>query len=66
VINGALGDFDAEMDAVAVQWNTMGLSVANAAKPKLVGVLAKKLQSDGVYAGEAMVLGSTNVVVDIS
>jgi hypothetical protein len=25
---------------------------------KLVGLLAKKLQSDGIYVGEAMVLGS--------
>ena len=58
VINGGLGYFDAKLDAVAVQWNTMGLSVANAAKHKLVGLLAKKLQSDGVYVGEAMVLGS--------
>ena len=58
VINGGLGYFDAKMDAAAVQWNTMGLSVGNAAKHKLVGVLAKKLQSDGIYVGEAMVLGS--------
>ena len=58
VINGGLGYFDAKLDAAAVQWNTMGLSVANAAKHKLVGVLAKKLQSDGIYVGEAMVLGS--------
>jgi NADP-dependent 3-hydroxy acid dehydrogenase YdfG len=58
VINGGLGYFDAKLDAAAVQWNTMGLSVANAAKHKLVGVLAKKLQSDGIYVGEAMVLGA--------
>lgn len=58
VINGGLGYFDAKADAAAVQWNTMGLSVANAAKHKLVGVLAKKLQGDGIYVGEAMVLGA--------
>lgn len=58
VINGGLGYFDAKADAAAVQWNTMGLSVANAAKHKLVGVLAKKLQSDGIYVGEVMVLGT--------
>jgi NADP-dependent 3-hydroxy acid dehydrogenase YdfG len=58
VINGGLGYFDPKADAAAVQWNTMGLAVANAAKHKLVGVLAKKLQSDGIYVGEAMVLGA--------
>ena len=34
VINGGLGYFDAKLDAAAVQWNTMGLSVANAAATK--------------------------------
>ena len=58
VINGGLGYFDPKADAAAVQWNAMGLSVANAAKHKLVGVLAKKLESDGIYVGEAMVLGA--------
>lgn len=58
VINGGLGYFDAKADAAAVQWNAMGLSIANAAKHKLVGLLAKKLQSDGIYVGEAMVLGT--------
>ena len=58
MINGGLGYFDPKADAAAVQWNTMGLAVANAAKHKLVGVLAKKLQSDGIYVGEAMVLGA--------
>jgi len=64
VINGGLGYFDAKMDAAAVQWNTMGLSVANAAKHKLVGLLAKKLQSDGIYVGEAMVLGTVKAASD--
>ena len=58
VINGGLGYFDAKVDAGAVQWNAMGLAVANAAKHKLVGLLSEKLKSDGVYVGEAMVMGS--------
>jgi len=58
VINGGFGYFDPQVDAAAVQWNAMGLSVANAAKHKLCGLLAKKLQGDGVYVGEAMVLGT--------
>jgi hypothetical protein len=66
VINGGLGYFDAKMDAAAVQWNTMGLSVANAAKHKLVGVLAKKLQSDGIYVGEGMVLGTVKAATSDS
>lgn len=58
VTNGGLGLFDPKIDAVAVQWNAMGLAVANAAKHKVVGLLANKLQGDGVYVGEVMVLGS--------
>ena len=36
----------------------MGLSVVNAAKNKLVGLLSQKLAPDNIYVGEAMVLGS--------
>ena len=66
VINGGLGYFDAKADAAAVQWNAMGLSVANAAKHKLVGLLAKKLQSDGIYVGEVMVLGAVKAAASDS
>ncbi len=58
VTNGGLGFFDPKVDAMAVQWNAMGLAVANAAKHKVVGLLSEKLKSDGVYVGEVMVLGS--------
>jgi short-subunit dehydrogenase len=58
VTNGGLGYFDPKQDAMGVQWNAMGLSVANAAKHKLVGLLAAKLAPDKVYVGEVMVLGS--------
>jgi len=58
VINGGLGYFDLEEDLAAVRWNSMGLSVSNAAKHKLVGVLSQKLKGDGVYVGEAMVMGA--------
>ena len=34
VTNGGLGFFDPQVDAMAVQWNAMGLAVANAAKPR--------------------------------
>lgn len=58
VTNGGLGLFDPKIDAMAVQWNAMGLAVANAAKHKLVGLLSEKLKSDGVYVGEVIVLGT--------
>jgi hypothetical protein len=35
----------------------MGLALANAAKHKLVGLLAQRLKGDGVYVGEVMVAG---------
>ncbi len=58
VTNGGLGFFDPKIDAVGVEWNAMGLSVANSAKHKLVGLLAHKLKSQGVYVGEVVVTGT--------
>ena len=58
VVNGGLGYFDPAVDEMAVSWGSMGLALANAAKHKLVGLLSKKLKGDGVYVGEAMVLGT--------
>jgi short-subunit dehydrogenase len=58
VTNGGLGFFDPKVDAMAVQFGAMGLAIANAAKHKLVGLLAEKLRADGVYVGEVMVLGA--------
>ena len=46
------------MDAILVQYGMMGLGVANAAKHKLVGLLAKRLEADGIYVGEVMISGS--------
>lgn len=56
VTNGGLGYFDAKIDAMAAQWGSMGLALANAAKHKLVGLLAEKLRGQ-VYVGEVVVLG---------
>lgn len=58
VTNGGLGLPVQQADAAGVQWNAMGLSVANAAKHKLVRLLAEKLKPDGVYVGEVMVLAA--------
>lgn len=58
VTNGGLGLFDPKIDAMAVQWGAMGLAVANAAKHKVVGLLAEKLKSERVYVGEVLVMGT--------
>ncbi len=63
VTNGGLGYFDPKIDAMAVAWGAMGLGVANAAKHKLVGLLAEKLKADGVYVGEVMVLAAVKGTV---
>ncbi len=58
VTNGAAGLIDPAVDANMVQYGLMGLGVTNAAKHKLVGLLAKKLEADGIYVCEMMIAGS--------
>jgi NADP-dependent 3-hydroxy acid dehydrogenase YdfG len=58
VTNGGLGLNDPKVDAMAVAYGAMGLAVANAAKHKLVGLLARKLEPLRVYVGEVMVLAA--------
>ena len=58
VTNGGLALLDATVDAMAVQYNAMGLAIANAAKHKLVRLLALTLKPDNVYVGEVMVQGT--------
>jgi len=58
VTNGAFGQNGPQMDAMAVGMKTMGVALANAAKYKLVGLLAQQLKPDGVYVGEVMVAGA--------
>lgn len=57
VTNGGFGRIDAGVDAMGVQYNAMGLSVANAAKDKLVGLLSKRLEGDGIFVGQVNVMG---------
>lgn len=57
VTNGGFGLFDPQVDAMAVQSNTMGLAIANSAKHKLVGLLMDKLRGDEITVGEVVVLG---------
>ncbi len=58
VTNGAFGEISPQMDEYAVQSGAAGLALANAAKYKLVGLLAQRLKGDGVYVGEVMVAGT--------
>jgi NAD(P)-dependent dehydrogenase (short-subunit alcohol dehydrogenase family) len=78
VANGGVGHTDEMHDALAVSGNEMGLALANAAKHRLVALLAKKFEPDGVYVGEVTVNGpvkgtaiekagwgaATNVLID--
>jgi len=58
VTNGGLGYLDPQMDQIGVQFGAMGLSVVNAAKRKLVALLATKLRTDGIYVAEVVVTGT--------
>ncbi len=58
ITNGAFGELDPQIDQYAVASNNMGLSLANAAKHKLVGLLAAKLKDDGIHVAEVMIAGS--------
>lgn len=58
ITNGAFGETTPQMDEYAVSLKSMGVALANAAKYKLVGLLAQRLKGDGVYVGEVMVAGT--------
>ncbi|HYQ16013.1 MAG TPA: SDR family NAD(P)-dependent oxidoreductase [Polyangiaceae bacterium] len=58
VTNGGLLFNEPSIDDNAVKWNAMGLAVANAAKHKVVGLLAQKLKGEGVFIGEVIVTGA--------
>jgi NADP-dependent 3-hydroxy acid dehydrogenase YdfG len=57
VTNGAFGDLTPQMDGYAVSLKSAGVALANAAKMKLVGMLAQQLKIDDVYVGEVTVAG---------
>jgi NAD(P)-dependent dehydrogenase (short-subunit alcohol dehydrogenase family) len=57
VTNGAFGELTPQIDAYAVATRSMGVALANAAKHKLVGLLAERLWDDGVFVGEVMIAG---------
>ncbi len=57
ITGGGFAFYDASVDAMIVQWGTMGISIAKAAQHKLAGILAARLAPEGVYVGEVIVLG---------
>ncbi len=58
VTNGGFGLPVDQVDEMGVNYAAMGLSIANAAKHKLVRLLGVKLAPDGVFVGEVMVTGT--------
>ena len=64
ITNGSLGEISPEIDEIAAGskapggMKLMGVALANAAKDKLVGLLAKRLKSDGIYVGQVMIAGT--------
>jgi NAD(P)-dependent dehydrogenase (short-subunit alcohol dehydrogenase family) len=58
VAGGGLSTYDPGVDAMAVNWGAMGLSVAKAAQHKTCGLLAAALAPRGVYVAEIVVGGA--------
>lgn len=57
VTNGAYGDLNPMIDGFAVAMKAEGVALGNAAKAKLVGLLAARLKQEGVYVGEVTIAG---------
>jgi NADP-dependent 3-hydroxy acid dehydrogenase YdfG len=58
VTDGGFGLAVDAIDDAVVQYQAMGLAIANAAKHKAVRILSRRLQREGVYLGEVMVVGT--------
>jgi len=58
VANGALGEASSEADSFAKYLNNDGVALENAAKTKVVGILAERLREFGIYVGEVTIAGS--------
>jgi NADP-dependent 3-hydroxy acid dehydrogenase YdfG len=57
VTNGAFGELNPMIDAIALALGEVGVPLGNAAKAKLVGLLAARLKAEGVYVGEVTIAG---------
>src|SRR5262249_27382828 len=58
VTNGAFADVSPQIDEMTTKAKFVGLALANAAKHKLVGLLAARLKDEGVHVAEVMVAGT--------
>ncbi|MEU8709206.1 SDR family NAD(P)-dependent oxidoreductase [Streptomyces sp. NPDC048565] len=58
VANGSVGEHSSESDAFTKLLGIDGVALENAAKSKLVGVLAERLRDSGVHVGEVTIAGS--------
>jgi NAD(P)-dependent dehydrogenase (short-subunit alcohol dehydrogenase family) len=58
VTNGGAALLADPIDVAAVQGRIMGLAVANAAKHKVSRVLVRRLDAEGVFLAEVMVMGA--------
>ncbi|MFO0664051.1 MAG: SDR family NAD(P)-dependent oxidoreductase [Polyangiaceae bacterium] len=57
VTGGGFAFHDKSVNAMAAEWNAMGLAVAKAAQHKAVGVLRERLAKQQIYVGEVVVTG---------
>ena len=57
VTNGAFGELNPVFDTFALAAKAEGVALGNAAKAKLVGLLAARLKDEGVYVGEVTIAG---------
>lgn len=57
VTNGGFAYNDPKVDKMLVEYNSMGMGIANAAKHKIVGMLNQQLAADDVYVTEVVVNG---------
>ncbi len=58
VANGALGEASSQADALAKHLNYDAVALENAAKTKLVGILAERLRDFDIYVGEVTIVGA--------
>jgi short-subunit dehydrogenase len=55
ITNGGFGLNVEQLDKMCVEYNAMGLGLANAAKRKLAAMLHHKLKPEGIYVGEIII-----------
>ena len=56
--NGAVGEDDPRADRFATYAGLDGVALESAAKTKLLGLLAQRLESDGIHVGEIVINGT--------